>query len=136
MFAVANRWVDRLTYVCPVREPWTKNWRSGFSENIQEDRFTDGAPCDLMGIHFRNRDWKTGVLELRHCSRETLMSGSGDIDLEPVIHVEPPVPFAFVALRNFSFTGFTHMVVARSPRFAPAAADKLLPIIREYFIRC
>lgn len=136
MFAIANRWVDRLTYVFPVRHPWTANWSSGFSEDVQEDPSSDGAPGDLMVMHFRNGDWKTALLELRHCTRETLNSCMGRRELEPVIHVEPPVPFAFTPVPNFAVTSFTHMVVARSPRFAPAAADKLLPIIREYFTTC
>jgi hypothetical protein len=134
MFAVANRWVDQLTYVFPARIPWTANWKSGFSEEIQPDPYTDGAPGDLMVMHFRDGDWRTGLLELRHCSRQTLDHCMGRRVIEPVIYLESPVPFAFTPVRNFGFTGFTHMVVAQSPRFAPPAADKLLPILRRYFV--
>ncbi len=134
MFAVANRWVDRLTYVFPARIPWSANWKSGLSEQIQPDPYTDGAPGDLMVMHFRDGDWRTGMLQLRHCTRETLNRCMGRQELEPVIHLEPPVPFGFTPVRDFHSTGFTHMVVAQSPRFAPPAADKLLPILRRYFV--
>jgi hypothetical protein len=134
MFAVANRWVGRLTYVFPVQTPWAANWASGFSEIVEDDQSGDGAPPDLMVMHFRNGDWKTGLLELKHCTRETLNSWmGGQRDLQPVIRFEPPVPFDYTPVRDFKFAGFTHMVVARSPLFAPPAADKLLPTIRDYF---
>jgi hypothetical protein len=87
-----------------------------------------------MVIHFRNEDWGTGLLELKHFARETLNRWCVGRKLEPVIRLEPPVPFAFTSVRNFKFSGFTHMVVAQSPRFVPPAADKLLPIIRGYFV--
>lgn len=134
MFAIANRWVDRLTYVFPVRDPWKANWSSGFSEGVREALSSDGEPGDLMVMHFRREDWRTGLLELKHCTRETLNSYLWRCRLEPFIHLEPPVPFAFTPVRDFGFTGFTHMVLAQSPRYSPPAADNLLPIIREYFV--
>ena len=87
-----------------------------------------------MMMHFRDGDWRTGMLELRHCSGETLERWIGSSNaLEPVIHIEPAVPFDFTPVPKFRFTGFTHMVVAHSPQYTPPSADKLLPIIREYF---
>jgi hypothetical protein len=133
MFAIANRWVNRLTYVFPLRTPWSANWSSGFGDSIEEDETSDGAPGDLMVMHFRNDDWKTRIIELRHCTRETLKACLGRGELGPVIRPEPPVEFDFTSVRQFAFTEFTHMVVAKSPTFAPPVADALLPIIREYF---
>ena len=134
MFAVANRWVDRLTYVFPTRHPWTANWISGPSRHFEPDPSSDGAPGDLMRIHFKDEDWRTGLLELKHCSQETLYNNVFSTRrLEPIIHKEPAVPFDFTALPNFSFDGFTHMVVAQSPRYTPPAADHLLAVIRQYF---
>lgn len=134
MFAVANRWVSSLTYVFPWRSPWASNWKSGRSEQVEDDPRSDGAPGDLMVMHFRNGDWRTRMVELRHCSREVLNRCMGRAVLEPFIHLEPAIPFDFTPVRDFRFHGFTHLTVAKSPRFAPRLADNLLPIVREYFI--
>jgi hypothetical protein len=137
MFAVANRWINRLTYVFPTRHPWTANWASSPSKNFRQDPCSDGAPGDLMVMHFQNEDWRTGMLELKHCSYETLKRCVGCTGpLGPVIHTEPAVPFDFAAVPNFSFRGFTHMVVAHSPQYTPPSADQLLPILREYVTAC
>ena len=124
MFAVANRWVNRLTYVFPTHHPWTANWNSSPSKDFQRDPSDGCAPGDLMSMHFRNGDWRTGILELRHCTKETLdrRVGHGG-PLEPVIHIEPAVPFAFTPVPNFSFRGFTHMVVAQSPQYTPPGRE-------------
>lgn len=131
MFAVANHWVDGLTYIFPVRQPWTANWNSS---TLSDSRHlpSDGPPEDLMRMYFRNEDWRTGMLELKHCSRDTL-DRCMTRPLDPIIHKEPAVPFNFVPVPKFRFHGFTHMVVAQSPQYAPPSADKLLPILREYF---
>jgi hypothetical protein len=133
MFAVANRWINNLTYVFPWQRPWSCNWQSGLGETIQPDS-GDGAPGDLMVMHFRNGDWKTRQIELRHCTIEALNASLGRAVLQPVISTEPPVPFDFTRIRDFHTTKITHFVVAQSPQFAPSAADALLPIIRNYFV--
>jgi hypothetical protein len=130
MFAVANRWVNSLTYVFPWRQPWSCNWKSGFGETIEPGH---GAPGDLMVMHFRHGDWKTKQIELKHCTREALSAYLRRRNLQPVITTEPPVPFDFTPVCNFRSTSFTHLVVAQSPKYAPPAADALLPILRDYF---
>jgi hypothetical protein len=104
MFAVANRWVNRLTYVYPTRRPWTANWNSSPFRELHPDPSGNGAPNDLMLMYFRRRDWRTGMLELPHFSRATMeryiMSGRA-LDDEDVLHREPRVPYDFAALPNF-----------------------------------
>jgi UPF0489 domain len=132
MFAVANRWINGLTYVFPWRRPWSCNWKSGYSETV-EQYGGDGAPGDLMVMHFRNGNWKTKLIELKHCTREALSASLGRRNLQPVIMTEPPVPFDFMPVREFKSTNITHLVVAQSPKYAPPAADALLSLIRNYF---
>jgi hypothetical protein len=134
MFAVGNRWLSDLTYVFPWLSPWSSNWKSGRSEEVQENPRYDGAPGDLMVMHFRKGDWRTRTVELRHCTPAVLNRCMGRAVLEPFIHLEPAIPFDFTPVRDFRFNGFTHLTVAQSPRFAPKSADKLLPVIREYFV--
>ncbi len=131
MFAVANQWLHQLTYVYPHLDPWTANWKSGFSKNIREHTLRNGLPADLMRMHFLNYNCWTRTLQLKHRSRETFSWG---LPFDSVISFEPTVPFDFTPLPSFQFDGFTHMVVAQSPNFAPPSADNLLPIIRQFFL--
>jgi hypothetical protein len=133
MFAVANRWVNSLNYVFSWRQPWSCNWKSGFNESIKPS-VGDCAPGDLFVIHFRNGEWRTKLIELKHCTRAALDASVGRAVLAPVINTEPPVPFDFTPVPDFESTNITHLVVAQSPTYAPPAADALLPIIRNYFI--
>jgi hypothetical protein len=101
--AVANRWVSQLTYVYP-----------------RGDHATE--PGDLYSWCFRNENPKTGFLELKRYTAEGYKSGA-----QSPIHVEPSVPFHLVPEGEFTFSYFTHMVVAQSPQYTPESADCLLP---------
>jgi hypothetical protein len=57
-FAIANRWISRLSYVYPVC-PWYE-----YSERRAE-RF-EGRPSDLHEFLCRNKDFKSGFIELIH----------------------------------------------------------------------
>jgi hypothetical protein len=118
-FAIANRWIRKLTYVYPTAP------RTDVGEK-------SGCPNDLLGIHFRNGDPATGVLELKHYNRKDAVLAVMGRNIPP-IQVEPAVPFECVAAGGFAFTGFTHMILAQSPQFTPATADLLLLHIRGYF---
>jgi len=119
-FAIANRWIHSLTYVYPTG-PSSANGRTGRI-----------CPDDLPWMHFRGNDWKTGLIELKHYRREDHMAVVTGAPRPAPLHVEPPVPFNCTASNEFQFCGFTHFVVAQSPRYTPPAADDLLEIIREY----
>jgi hypothetical protein len=145
-FAIANRWIGNLTYVFPYRKP------PGVQDIISIDVFEgekfsrtislgapvnetgDPRPADLMPVLFRGRSTRTGLIELRRYSPDTVMS-VGDATLSPPepMHVEPVVPFNYTEADRFRFDGFTHLTVAQSPQFTPASADHLLPILRDYF---
>jgi hypothetical protein len=102
---------------------------------IAEKKKSVGSACpnDLLRIHFHNGDPATGVVELRHYNRKDAELAVIGRNIPP-IYVEPAVPFECVAASGFAFTGFTHMILAQSPQFTPATADRLLPHIRDYFL--
>jgi hypothetical protein len=119
-FVIANRWIDSLTYVYPTG-PSTAAGRAGGI-----------CPDDLPWVHFKGNDSKTGLIELKQYRRGDPMAYG--VPRPTPLHVEPLVPFNCIAASEFRFCGFTHVVVAQSPRYTPLAADELLEIIREYIL--
>jgi hypothetical protein len=144
-FAIGNRWIGNLTYVFPYRKPPETRERVSlrvfegekFSRTVSlggtvsED---EPRPTDLMPLLFRNRNARTGLIELGRYSPETVHTLSHYIVAPEPIHVEPAVPFNYTPAHRFRFEGFTHMTVAQSPQYTPPSADQLLPIFREYFV--
>lgn len=135
--AIANRWISQLIYVYPVDRTESEPVQPGSLPRFEDDMremakllWADQAPpvSDLPAWIFRNDDWKTGIIELRH----SLVRHGVVEDGEPVSS-EPPVPFKCIEEREFSLDGVTHMFLAQSPEHTPVEADELLPIIREYF---
>ena len=149
MFAIANRWLHSLTYVYPI-DPFPRpepggSWDDSVGRfegtttdllrylrrNDKTEEQTDPAHVtDLMTIHFRNDDWRTNVIELRCYPRDIDIFST---KLPEAIHTEHAVPFTLTAANQFNASEFTHIVVAQSPAFTPAAADELLPIMNRYF---
>ncbi|HEV2198783.1 MAG TPA: UPF0489 family protein [Bryobacteraceae bacterium] len=131
--AIANGWISQLTYVYPAdrieSEPGAPGGLPRFEDDIREARLlrTGQEPpvSDLPAWIFQNGDWRTGLIELKH--------RPGSQDDNPPVHTEAPVPFKLVEQRKFSFSGVTHMFLAHSPPYTPVEADKLLPVVREYF---
>ena len=137
--AIANRWVSQLTYVYPADRIEAEPVRAGslprFDHEMRELGKllgTDHGPSvsGLPAWIFRNNDWKTQLIELKHY-RSSSRRGSP----EELVYTEPPLPFKWVEDREFSIAGVTHMFLAHSPEYTPAKADELLPIIREYLYR-
>lgn len=134
--AIANRWVSELTYVypadrtesVPVRPVGLRSFGAYMRE--LERLQTDQVPPvnDLPAWIFRNSDWRTGTIELRHRPVRHGVPEDGESASS-----EPLVPFKCTEKRGFSLDGVTHMFLAQSPEYAPVEADALLPIIREYF---
>lgn len=123
-FAIASRWISRLSYVYPVC-PWYE-----YSERRAE-RF-EGRP-DIYEFLFKNQDYKSGFIELLYVTEEDkdrLIRAKGPVS---PISVEPPVPIEMIPANEFSATGYTHMILAHSEEYCPEAADALIPIIRDYF---
>jgi len=113
LFAIANHWVSRLTYIYPAAR----------GESAR------GVPNDLPDYVFQNQDPHSGRIELRHYSPEDVRSGA---TMQP-LNVEDPVPFSYIPSAQFTITGITHIVVAQSRSYTPKSADCLLPVIGEYF---
>ena len=88
-FAIANRWIQYLTYVypedpapAPVIEVETIYDRIRRFSGMPPDDDDDGCPVnDLMTMYFRDEDWKTKIIELKHYPK--------DID---VFRTELPTP--------------------------------------------
>jgi hypothetical protein len=142
-FAIANRWIGNLTYVFPYRKPPERQDQVSIKV-FEGEKFVrtlslgtavseqpDPRPTDLMHLLFRDRNARTGLIELRHLSPDTVTEEVWNLNPPVPIHVEPAVPFNYIASDRFKFEGFTHMTVAQSPQFTPSSADKLLPIFRD-----
>lgn len=125
-FAVANRWVKDILFVYPHR---------GSSPESKTRESMQSRPGDLLNYHFHHFDPLTRKFELKQYTKEEanrLVMGSKKT--HPV-RVEPAIPYDWVSGDRFQFEGFTHILVAQSPRYTPASADALLPVIGEYYIR-
>jgi hypothetical protein len=113
-FAIANRWLDELTYVF----------------NMQGDR-----PADLMTPVMENFDRDADHIQLDPRTREEIDRGLREGLPPSEAPQEPRVPFAFVQWREFlAPTPFDIVCLARSPAFTPPEADALFDEIRERFI--
>ena len=130
VFAVANRWISSVLYVYPD----TTTLIDGGSDRYTAT--TDSLiPGDLLTYHFQNFDPLSRKLELKRYSKkgaEKLMLSSRN---PSPIATEPTIPFDWAPANGFEFEGFTHVLVAQSPRYTPTSADHLLPIIGEYYVR-
>jgi len=137
--ALANRWVHSLTYVYPTAPPRPEpeppeDPRVARMEKIRrflnpEIGHEEPPPVrDVPHALLRNGDLKTGEIQLKGYKAEEYMKSN------PLpFCVEPPVPLKLAAGGEFRFSGFRHIVLARSPQYTPRRADGLLPVIREYF---
>jgi hypothetical protein len=133
LVAIANRWISQLTYCYPVARTASEAAQHGtlprFEDGAREIWAEQEPPVsDLPAWIFRNDDWRTRIIELKH-----RVVRHGVLEYGQPMTNEPPVPFKWIEGREFTLAGVTHMFLARSPEYTPAEADELLPIIREYF---
>lgn len=113
-FAIANRWLDELTYVF----------------NTGGDR-----PADLMIPVMENFDRDADHIQLEPRTREEVDRGLHEALPPPETPHEPRVPFAFVQWTEFwAPAPFDIVCLARSPAFTPPEADAIFDEIRERFI--
>jgi hypothetical protein len=136
--AIANEWIQELTYVYPADpDPpdltkipiFSVAERLNRIRSIQEDDADDLVVNDLPGYVFKGQTPRSGVIQLKGFSGENYLEG----DFRGPISVSNEIPFKLSKGVKFDFTGFTHVIIAQSPAYTPATADRLLPIIREYF---
>jgi hypothetical protein len=122
-FAIANRWINHLSYVYPVC-PW-----ADYEERRSEE--FPGLPPDLNLFLFKDQSFRSGMIELLHLDPEDV-TRLMHVPVTP-ISVEPSVPIDFIPANRFSNRGFTHVILAHSDEYCPEGADVLIPVIREYF---
>lgn len=124
-FAIANRWIERLAYVYP---PCL--WSEYESRRAEEFR---GFPSDLNVALFKNGKRESGAIQLRHLNSSDINRVTlGGQPVSPIAF-EPEVPITMMPGNHFAQTGFTHMILAHSEKYCPPEADKLIPVIQEYF---
>lgn len=109
-FAIACRWISKLTY---VHHP--------------------ECPDDLMTCHMKNYDDNSESIQLKyygHVDIDILLSG----DTSPLA-LEPEVPFEKISCELFQNIGpLDWIYLAQSPAYTPVSADSLIPVIREYML--
>ena len=137
--AIANEWIQQLTYVYPTHPnppDLTKIPAFAAAEKLrrflssEEDDANHHPVGDLPGYCFKDCDPQSRTIQLKHFSRDQYSSGRYS---EPM-HVGREIPFTLCIGTKFDFVGFSHMIVAQSPAYTPAATDTLLHVIQEYFI--
>ena len=129
-FAVANRWVHDILYVYPSGERFLNADAGIYERDTPENG--NLIPADLLAYHFRDFEPRTHMFELKQYTKEDVRFGIRK-SREPV-SIEPAIPFDWISGNRFRFGGFTHIVVAQSPKFTPKAADALLPVIADYYM--
>ena len=123
-FAIANRWIERLTYVYP-----TGPWDGSIHDS---DRRRGGLPPDLNRFLFKDRKVESGLIELLHVDRKgcnKLVSGQSICPLSR----EPQVPIELMSSSDYLRQGLTHMILAHSEEYCPKRADVLIDVLCEYF---
>jgi UPF0489 domain len=133
LVAIANRWLSALKYVHPVDPnpaPLTDFMK--VAEKLREFRARRDESAfevnDLPSFVFLDGKPESKTIQLCRFDPERYES----FDSEPTGR-EPPIPFDAVPAPQFSDSGFTHLIIAKSPAFAPETADHLLGVVRKYF---
>lgn len=120
-FAIANRWIDNVTYVIGGRYvdfmdyPW--------------------LPGDLLPPLFENFDLSSRTIRLPTLERRDLREHMAVTDRLSPLALEPPVPFDWLLWHEYEATEpFDLICLARSPSYTPAPADAVYDEIRRRFI--
>lgn len=124
-FAIANRWIEGLSYIYPVC-----GWDEYDARRAEHFR---GRPSDLNLVLFRDQKFNSGFIELLHVTKSderNLLFGGRPCS---PISVEPAVPIKLIPANEFSSEGYSHLILAHSENYCPEKADALVPIIKNYF---
>ncbi len=117
-FAVACRWLKKLTYVYHQ----TCNKENGLG--------------DLLHFHFKDFDPKTNTLQLKSTEDPDLLYDEENFAAnveKRIIALEPEVPFEAVHPDSFRDEGnFDFVVLCQSPEYTPETSDALIPVIERY----
>jgi hypothetical protein len=130
---IANRLIRQLTYVYPT-DPAPPYKRKGNPQLVEignllsgnvESEFENRVQRETARCCFQNHDFSK--IQLAHRSIESFRQNGA------IMSLEPHVRFEMISDSDFKFSGFTHMVVAESPQYAPKSANGLLRVIQDYF---
>jgi hypothetical protein len=126
--AIANRWISELTYVYPANRRRAESMEVGspFEFEDEPQEYAESITREPPAWIFQDNDCETRMIELKY-RRARANSPHG------TTRVEPPVPLKCIDASAFSFAGVTHLFLARSPKYTPCDADKLLDVVGEYF---
>lgn len=114
-FAVACRWIERITYVHHLGPRYNKM----------------GIP-DISPCLFRDNDPRSGVIQLKKLPRGCHNDGQRLTEFTP-LELEPEIPLQLVDRRSFSTdASFAFVFAAQSPNYTPATADPILDTIRQF----
>jgi hypothetical protein len=120
-FAIANGWIDELTYVI-----------GGRYEDFMDYPW---QPGDLLPHLFDDFDLGTRTIRLPTLAPRDLRESLCSTDRLRPLALEPPVPFDWLLWHEYEAPEpFDLICLARSPSFTPAAADALYDEIRRRFI--
>jgi hypothetical protein len=113
LFAIACRWIRELTYV------YHPDCKIGTSLR------------DIPPTAMKNFDVDCQTIQPKQLNSLTPL-GTRPVDCE-IVGLEPEVPLHSVAGKDFMASAdFDFMFLTRSPRYTPAAADALIPLITQY----
>jgi len=117
-FAIANRWVSKLSFV--INENWQDDIPRCFLRDTNvPDPLTYGQWCFTIA--------------LRQYTQEQIRDISMRVSEPEPLAYEPPVSFEIIPYQQFKNTAqFDYMFVCKSPEYTCWEADKLLLIIKNY----
>ena len=113
LFAVACRWIRELTYV------YHPDSKIGFGLR------------DIPRTAMKNFDVDCQIIQLKKFNSLTPLGIRPEDSV--LVGLEPEVPLHKVAGKDFmASANFDFMFLTRSPRYTPAIADALIPVIMQY----
>lgn len=118
VFAIACRWISRLTYV--------------YHHKNRAQAGTVGLR-DIPEWAMKDRNLLSGVIQLKKLRPEDIRRSAIDRSSCEVLALEPQVPLQTVMWREYEARQpFDLLCVARSPHYTPAALDALVPVVEQY----
>ncbi len=113
--AVACRWLGALSYV------------------HHRERLFHLDLGDVPRLALKNFNPGTQALQLKKLRPGMQATHDANLDPREILGLEPEVPLTIVAWENFQAPRpFDYVYLTQSPRYTPATADALIPVICEY----
>lgn len=108
-FALACRWVNKLTFV--IHPKWE---------------------IDLLNVYFKDFNYESGFIQLKKFDKEDLLKKGFDIEIK-TSNFEPQIPVEFIQLSDYkSNEPFTLLTCSHSKNYTPKKSDVLLRVLKGY----